>query len=327
MGDALIIGALSPGIRKAQRNALDAYFPFVGGPFPFNEQAADVLVDEDVTWDDTCGYKQVGKLTIAPGKTITIGRSPFYIFADEIIFGGVDSIISANGPSGGPEGEFPTCWARGGTVDAGGARAQAGCGGGMLVIVANRISGAAGLVRANGGDGYINEIPYGRRAAGGQGALSQSINLSASGAAENFGGTFSGFLAPGGGGSDGGKGGGSGTNYLGGGGGGSGIGGGCGGSPNQGITYDGRPNTVPIPLPLFLLLASYGCLGGGGGAAYAADNANQKYAGGGGGGGIGVIVKDLVTTPTLQANGGLSATNHETPASGGAGFTAIWEVA
>ena len=58
-------------------------FSWAGGVFPF-AGTQDITVSGATTWNDSVGYKKVKKLTIAAGQTLTIQKSPFYIFADEI---------------------------------------------------------------------------------------------------------------------------------------------------------------------------------------------------------------------------------------------------
>jgi hypothetical protein len=298
---------------------LDYYFPFVGGNFPYNGDAPDITISSNTVWDDFIGFKQVGKLTINAGVTLKIEQSPFIIFADEIVFGGTDSIIDGSGPSGAASGDHPSWCAKGATVVGNGGRVQAGCGGIMLLIVTNRISGAKGSIRANGGDGWAQQAPSSRQfAQGGQGALSALLPTDAP--PEAWGGLGfylargGGNVSNGGGGTGGGSGGQIPGNYNHGGG--SGIGGGgASGAGTAGYPCPGTHN-----LKTWMFLHSLNCLGGGGGAAF---NSTTPTAAGGGGGLVGLLVGEIGVAPILEANGGVA----DGPAyNGGAGFTFIEDV-
>lgn len=286
--------------------ALSQYFGWAGRSYPYNNET-DIVISSNTTWSDAVGYKKVRKLTIAAGVILTIAKSPFVIFADEIVFGDAASIIDGSGPAGAASGTFATTYARGGTIVGGSARAQGGCGGIMLFILANTISGANGIIKANGGDGFRNTTNAGVNSqAGGQGSLSSSFDVGTGGGLELFAGTSvlttatnktylhpqGRMLGDGGGG---GTGGGSGIN-----GGGSGIGGGGSGAA---ATNGGSPFNTIRPDALNEL-AFLGCLGGGGGGASVNTTGTNNAAGGGGGGSIVVWSKFFNAIPTLQANGG-----------------------
>ena len=301
---------------------------WAGGTFPYDEDAADITISSDTSWTDSAGFKRVGLLTINSGIVLTIAISPFYIFAREIVFGSTGSIINGNGPSGASSGTFSAAYARGGTATGGSARAQGGCGGILLVVCAGRISGAAGVFRVNGGDGYRNTTAPGvgnGNSRGGQGCFSKSFNVSAASPEDWSGATGAAGTPPilshlftgtgGTGGATGGASGGSGAS-SGGGSGGSGIGGG-GGATSGGATAGAQGLILPGPQYL-LFLASIGCLGGGGGgAAVPIDlDGTPNGAGGGGGGGLLVYTAEDQVTPTLQANGGAATTNGANGAAG-----------
>lgn len=298
---------------------------WAGRRWPFNEDAADVVISGATTWSDAIGYKRVRKLTIDAGQTLTIKASPFWIFADEIVFGGTDSIINGNGPDGASSGTFDAAYARGGTYVSGG-RAQGGCGGIMLFVVCRRISGSAGIIRATGGAAYrdtTNATVQG--AAGGQGALSQSFDL-ASGPQTWLGQHEFGTVLGSGAGSqsnhavNGGGSGAAGTvpNASGG----SGIGAGGAASSTATRTTGTAPPVSASPQQL-VMLAQAGCLGGGGGGAGVAATGTNNDAGGGGGGSVCVWVYELVVTPTLAAAGGAGAGPNVGGATGGAGLAGI----
>lgn len=300
---------------------LDYYFPFIGGSFPFNGGAANITISADTTWDDVIGFKQVGVLTINAGKVLTIARSPFYIFADEIVFGDAGSVINGNGPNGADAGTFSAVYARGATAVSGGGRAQGGCGGIMLAVLANKISGANGAIRANGGNGWSNNTNASAITQfGGQGALSNLFNNAEM--QRYYGGIL--YVLSDGGGTlpYGGAGGGSGGST----GGGSGFGGGGGqGSPRDGKAYMGN-GIGSMSINLWVMLAQLNCLGGGGGTAYVSTTGANSAASGGGGGAVLVIAKQISNTPTVQANGGVKSGSATYSGDGGAGFALVKEV-
>lgn len=126
----------------------------------------------------TNGYVKVGKLTIAAGVTLTISRFSFYIFADEINFGSTASVIDASGMSA--TSSFPTsppCQTAGGYTNNGvNYTTQGGNGGGILIICCNKITGSAGVIKANGGNGYsTGSQGYSGSAMAGSGALLGSM--------------------------------------------------------------------------------------------------------------------------------------------------------
>lgn len=275
-------------------SALAHYFGWAGNL----KGDTDIVISSPTTWDDIAGFKKVRKLTINANQTLRIKKSPFYIFADEIVFGNTASCIDASGFNGDSPLEDVFTAKGGGPEDTDGNRG--GDGGGMLFVVTNKVSGANGLVKANGGDGAKNASVDSY--SGGQGALSTAINLSST-YKHNWTGTIVvktsgdvtylhplGFLLGDGGGNNGGKGGASGNKSSGG----SGIGGGGGGSGGEGK----QSPTVLTPC-LLLTLAQAGCLGGGGGGS------DQKaLKGGGGGGSVCFWSKVFDSIPVLQANGG-----------------------
>ena len=298
---------------------LSFYFPFIGGSFPFHSGAANITISANTTWDDVIGFKQVGVLTINAGKVLTIARSPFYIFADEIVFGDAGSVINGNGPNGADAGTFSAVYARGGTAVSGSARTQGGCGGIMLAVLANKISGADGVIRANGGNGWSNNTNAGTTTySGGQGALSNSFNNT--GAVQLYVGGIVYVLSTGGGGANGGRGGGSGGQQ----GGGSGFGGG-GGEASVGLPYTNN-GIGTMNINLWVMLAQLNCLGGGGGHAMAHTTGASSAASGGGGGAILVLAKTIANNPTVQANGGTMSGYATFGKDGGAGFALAKEV-
>lgn len=311
---------------------LFAGFRFLRGAYPYNQNAGDIIINTNTTWDDLVGYKRVGRLTIAANIKLTIAKFPFFILADEITFGNTNSWICADGLSGSEAlTPFPQEYSAGGTYSSSPGGVQCGCGGGLLFVICNSISGANGKITANGGDGYrLDSGPSTSGGRGGQGALSNTRDTSATtgerwkdgvmgalGAGMGDGGDYSDTLRGGtGGGSAG-----SSSLY---GAGGSGIGGGGGSDYSSGTIYvNGR---VPIitPSPAMLMFyAQMGCKGGGGGGGFAA--ATKWVAGGGGGGAVVVYYKTKTATPTLEANGGIGVTSGAA-ANGAAGQTWLLEV-
>jgi hypothetical protein len=288
-------------------NSLLPFFGWAGSQFPFVPSAvADIVISAPTTWSDAVGYKQVGKLTINAGQVLSINKSPFYIFCNELNFGDTASIIDASGFNGNIAGGFTALGGgSAGTV-------RGGDGGGMLFIIAGKITGASGVIKANGGNGYGTASGSSQ---GGQGALSKSVSLAY---AQSWDGTSvvtttnnPTYLNPlgtvlGSGGNSGGSGGGSGASSNGGCGG-SGIGGGgCGSSAAAGLQ-----SSVLLIVNTLIELAKCGCRGGGGGGG------NTAGAGGGGGGSVAIWTHSVVSQPVSQANGGsLSGT-------GGAGAAGV----
>lgn len=301
---------------------------WAGSRYPYHETAADVTISAPTTWNDVQGFHRVGKLTINASQTLTIGISPFFIFADEIVFGGTDSIIDASGAPGTSAATAfsATSFARGGTAVQTNGKAQGGCGGGILIVVARKISGAAGVIRANGGAAGGNTTNASAISSiGGQGALSSLFDGTtqqawlgnfAVGVLLTEGGKNGAGSAQGqGGGSGGGSG--SGTNA---GAGGSGIAGG-GGVNLAGSSATAGQDCRPVISPQQILyLASIGCLGGGGGCGGVHTTGSNNGAGGGGGGAVLVYVIDLAVTPTLSATGGAL---FGSGLAGGAGYAQI----
>jgi len=312
---------------------------FLRGVYPYHNGAADITISVDTTWDDVLGYKRVGKLTVAAGVKLTIARFPFFILADEIEFGDTSSWICADGLSGFAGmgySAYPDTYARGAILGST-ARAAGGCGGGLLFILCNAISGANGKITADGGNGYYlpdSTSPITSR--GGQGALSSQYIIAANAAGATtiedwktglipifvqlgVGGGLTTYAGTGGG--SGGQ-----TTALGAGG--SGIGGGGAAGNAANVTVGAAASTQITP-SLLMLLAQFGCKGGGAGGAYGSDTVAGRTAGGGGGGGaVCVLYKTKTATPALQANGGTgSYQNASYPGSnGGAGLTFLLEV-
>lgn len=318
------------------------------GVFPFAGDQ-DVTINSNTTWDDDTGMRRVKKLTIAAGVTLRIMKTPFFIFADEIEFGDSSSVIDISGPSGGPSVDYSNLsFARGGTVIQYPARAQGGCGGGMIFIVVKKVSGASGSIKSNGGNAWVSAgvAASGSAISSGEGALIVNRNLTASSSEDNLvlgelslidrGGSSSVSLKTrrtlrellGTGGNNGSAAtapaAGSGVSAPGNHYGGSGIGGGGAAAINtQPLpTQPAMPPTVDE----LLQLAKVGCTGGGGGGAQAFTNQTGMLAGGGGGGSIVLWARDLVITPNLQANGGAYAAGSGTGQDGAAGVTYLVKV-
>lgn len=304
---------------------------FLRGVYPYHNGAADITISADTTWDDDEGYKRVGKLTIASGVKLTIRQNPFFILADEIEFGDANSWISNDGYNGvdAAGGGFPTdIYAKGG-YHSSNEGVIGGCGGGMLFVLCNHISGAAGKISANGGNARaINSSSY--SLVGGQGALSETV-LVGSAAAEAWATAgmlpLTAYIGKGGHSTHAGTGGGSGgggTGYASGGG--SGIGGGGGAAPSG--TMDGFASSKLITPSIALLLVQLRCKGGGGGALARNSSTTSNNGGGGGGGGyVQVMYKTKAVTPIIEANGGLGATQGTfVGGNGGAGQTWLLEV-
>lgn len=311
-----------------------------GKAFPYDGGAADVTIAGATTWADSARFRRVGLLTV--NAVLTIARFPFFIFCRELNFGGV-GVIDASGAAGlATAGQVhPPAYARGGNVESASSIANGGDGGGLIVIIAGRVTGnSGGAIKANGGAGAANAA--GTNATGvmqvGQGAL--SISQPAAGAAAVSQQIWAGTNATpnyasqrlslvlsssvGLGGTGGGSGGGS-TGAGGGGTGTAGGGSGIGGGGSAGVTT--APTAALVaPGPGDLLdLAILGCLGGGGGAAAVANTNNAGGGGGGGGGGgILVITDQFVITPVTQVTGG--AAGGALASAGGAGVAHLVEV-
>lgn len=299
------------------------------GKFPF-AGSTDVTISSNTTWNDASGYRKVKKLTITAGITLRINLTPFFIFADEIVFGDANSTIDISGPNGAASGNFEDIFAMGATTtDTTGSRAQGGCGGGMIFIVARKISGAAGKIKADGGTGYVNQtmavnaVPqvhgygaFGIQAYAAPPFLLGGVDISTSGIVA-FPRTSNKLLGAGSGGG----------NY---GSGGFGVGGGGVAKGAAGYTASDVGGTWSLkPTPEELLsFAKMGLRGGGGGGAVVAGGGNYNTAGGGGGGSVVVWVRDLDVTPTITVNGGIGAwgssiTTNTQYIKGGAGATHI----
>lgn len=319
-------------IRLGSDLTLNTYFGWAGKSFPY-AGTTDVTISANTTWKNSDaevrkGFKKIKKLIIAAGVTLTINKSPFYLFADEIVFGNTASCIDISGPSASSAlTAFPTWCARGSTANNGsGAQAQGGCGGGILLIVCRKISGANGIIKANGGNGWRNTVNHNATSGGygGQGALSSDPSLGAQDwsasplvALLSFFKSSLGAIVAGGG---------SGQSYnnqpyVSGG---SGIGGG--GNYNQ-VPTDGTLPIVALTPSNIITLAQYGCLGGGGGMTIVFSNTGAKNAAGGGGGGaVCVWASELVATPVLQANGGIGVNGEASTCNGGAGVTHLIQI-
>lgn len=251
-------------------------FSWAGKQFPFDGGAPDITIAVNTTWSDANAYKQVGTLTIAAGVTLTIGVSPFIVFARRVVFGNATSRITISGKGG-----FP-----------GDANANFGRGGGFLALFVGEFAGANGTISADGTIGHAVATTI----SGGQGALSANVgNL---GARESFN-TWANVLANNPDatarlltGLGGGSGGVSGTDA----GGGSGVGAGgfC-----RAALGGGSSTGINAGTAIQLLLA--GCIGGGGGASGNTGNA-------GGGGGCVLCISGLYSAnPTITALGGANA--------------------
>lgn len=308
--------------------------PSWAGEFPFSKNGADATIASNTTIADAAGFKKYGTLTINSGITLRVARTPFILFVNELVFGDTASTLSADGPDGAASDD--TYWdnfSRGGLAGVT-QRAQGGAGGGLLIIYAGRISGAAGVISANGGAGYgAGIVDAASSEAGGHGAFSVHDSGAES---EKWAGILEGgsraegnlnplvrLLAHGGGSVDTvyGTGGGNGGSTTGEGGGGSGIGGG--GGAGSGSAVGGSATSVS-PAGI-LTLVSHGCFGGGGGAAVTSNAfAIWNSGSGGGGGGLLVVTGDAAVTPDLQANGGTKA--GDLGFDGGDGVTHLVEI-
>lgn len=317
---------LFPPVNSPSDDTLLNYFSPYGSSFPYNAGASDITISVNTTWNDSVGYKKVKKLTINAGITLTINRSPFFIFADEVNFGDTTSIIDASGGVGGSSN-----MAKGGVASI---NSKGGDGGGMLFIIATKITGANGVIKANGGNAYTINTSSSASGAGGQGALSATLastigiysefwdgSLPTTGNAKQYMHPLGIMLGSGGGGGTGGGSGACSSNNPPFGYGGSGIGGG--GGTNNGSNYAGSPAKTTISPTMLIQLAFASCLGGGGGGASVYTNGNSAFAGGGGGGAIIVFAKTYTATPTVQANGGTGSWGGVVTAgiNGGAGLT------
>lgn len=297
------------------------------GSFPFTNEA-DVRIESYTEWDDIEGYRKVGVLTIGAGQQLRITRSPFIIFAKQIIFESTTSTINASGWHGTEYSRYAsTSYATGGFINQLGS-VHGGCGGGMLLIVTDRVSGAQGSISANGGNGAIVSLPPFTGSGGvwfncsGQGALSYirpaqnqstgggstpSIDLRLSIAPysvttvqdtlrANIGSQE--FMGPAGAYQPAGtqipavRGGASGAGTSGQAGSGFGSGGSVAASLSSGATVNGVSASSLVPIHMLIPLWDLGCRGGGGGASMVnlmLSSGNWSTAAAAGGGGGGLI--------------------------------------
>jgi hypothetical protein len=291
----------------------DNIFGWAGLSYPYNNASTtDVTISGATTWDEATypdGVRRLRKLTINANQTLTITKSPFFLFCDEISVGAA-AVIDASGYSG--QGTQPTGQARGGRAATSGGTATGGSGGGILTIVCNKVTDAGSgalTIKANGGAGASTGTTQTGAQQAGQGAFSNNRPSNTSTNPEFWDGAVgtSGVVAPpdfglymGVGGAQtvvGGRGGGSGGTGTDQASGGSGIGAGGGGGAIAATAFNHAPTSWAV-----VMMALYGCLGGGGGAAV---GSNTK-AGGGGGGGAVVWRKAAGSniTPSLQATAG-----------------------
>jgi hypothetical protein len=320
----------------------DPAFPHNGG------STADLTIAADETWGRSgadrnfaSGIVQLRKLTINAGVKVSVRGDIDLIACDEIEFGDADSHLSGDGPSGASAGAFNANYVRGGTASSGSARAQAGCGGIMLFVIAREFSGANGKITANGGNGWRNTSNAASAVSrGGQGAFSRDFegdqspdsgadwprwDGTARSVATNHDNIGPAYLAPwhlfmgtggwttvraqpsGGAAS-------SGTRGAG--------GSGCGGGGAGELTANGGIATrKPSPRTLAWLKIQ-GCNGGGGGGTFVGTTGTSNRAGGGGGGAALAFARTLTATPVLEANGGTGDPN----SNGAAGFADLVEV-
>jgi hypothetical protein len=325
-----ITAAAAAVLAAAGAQGLSRLAEQTGDPlFPHNRNVTtDVTIAAPTTWTEADYPGRIVCLDrLDVDDVLTLQGGPWFILLETLDFGAAGE-VRGDGPSGAATGTFSADYARGATRDSTG-RAQGGCGGVMVFICANAITGTASRpISANGGAGYRDTTNAGGIfGTGGQGAFSPTLNSAT--VAEEWDGTplntdsFKAYLHPfaqlvgcGGGGISGGKGGGSGAGSNGGAisGGGSGIGGGGRGDAVE-------AGTLPIidqPSVASLVdLAIAGGLGGGGGGAMVSTTGTNNGSGGGGGGAVVVWVKTLTATPTLSASGGAAAGN------GGAGAAGV----
>lgn len=285
----------------------DPFFPHNG------DVTTDVTIAGVTTWTESDYKGRVVKLDVLTvDDVLTLQGGPWWIFVESLVFGSSGSIVG-DGPDGTGTDNLSADYALGGFRSQTGT-AHGGCGGVMIFICANAITGTASAnISANGGDGFRNTSNAGAiNGAGGQGAFSRKRTVFGTAVvAERWSGDtlvtgpfpLQMLLGDGGSTGDGGEGGGSGGASASGAaaGGGSGIGGG-------GAADNASAGQLPIidePSVLHLLeLALAGCLGGGGGAARVHTTGTNNSAGGGGGGSIVLWVRTNTSAPTLVAAGG-----------------------
>lgn len=304
--------------------------------------AGNLTISGATTWNDAAGYKRVGTLTINAGQVLRIERSPFMIICDELVWGSTSSQINGDGPDGASSSPgLSYYFAQGGRCTDGSAVAQGGYGGAGLIIIAGRVSGAAGKITVNGGDAFANGTAptTNNVASAGRGALDIRWAANSSGtakvgaatitvAANALAGHLTAVLGPGGGAAGGSGGGSGGETAIGGSvaraGGGSGVGGGGGaGSDQSSAGNQAMFGVRPLTVDTLLMLYALGCAGGGGGGAEVQGTGNNS-AGGGAGGYVGLVTPDLAVTPTLEYAGGAGAQQGAAVGSAGAdGFGTI----
>jgi hypothetical protein len=313
---------------------LNNIFPHVGD----NNSSTDMTISTNTTINPTdyqLGFLKCNKLTINAGITLKVNKAPFMIICQELNFGDTSSCIDASGLDGSLAVDnaqaFNCQQAWGGMSDYvinAGAKNVGGCGGGFLILFADKITGAAGQIKANGGKGWSNNTvnSSGAGSAGGQGALSTSKSkVSISGNPEQFNymldgapiGTPSSYIvnnlsfllkpknassistAASGGGSGKGQ-----ASAVTGSTGGSGIG-------HGGNMYAIPPTNPDVRPNLYQMISLYkmGCTGGGGGFAAADANIGNCAAGGVGGGAIIIFASTFTVTPTLSVTAGTGYTN------------------
>lgn len=292
-------------------SALSNYFG-ASGTFPFAGDQ-DVTISSNTTWSDSSGQRKVKKLTINAGVTLTISVGSFMIFAEEIVFGSSTSTIDISGPSGAATGTYVgVTHATGATSGAAGnpGRAQGGCGGGMLAVFANKITGN-GKFRSNGGNGFINNST-GNDTSGGPGGNSSIlgpllvanpiVSIPTAAQADMFPRFISKLIADGGMFS---------TGYAGG----KGLASGAGAAVRYSSTQAasaipasalGKRTLITPTTEEILTLVILGFNAGGGGAAGVGSESNGNMAAGGGGGCVAVWVgKTSPTLFTFELNGGI----------------------
>ena len=278
--------------------------------FPHNgDVATDVTISSPTTWTNTTYPGRVVQLNrLDVDDVLTLQGGPWFIFVETLDMG-ASGEIRGDGPDGSLSALADDDYALGAYVSSTGV-ASGGCGGVMVFIIANSITGTASRpISANGGAGSRNTSNAGSTTGrAGEGAFdriqAQSVTSQTYGSGVQ---TFLNILGDGGGGATiGGRAGGTGgvTDSGGTNGGGSGIGGGAGastGSTSVGFAPRNEPSVVQL-----LELALAGCLGGGGGAAVVTTTGTNNAAGGGGGGSVVVWYATSSADPTLTATGGAS---------------------
>ena len=287
--------------------------------FPHNgNTSTDVTISTPTTWAHADYPGRIVTLDrLDVDDVLTLSGSPWFIFVSTLDMG-ASGEIRCDGPDGDTGGAAASIYTRGGFASSTGI-AAGGCGGGMVFICAETVTGTASRpISADGGDGARNTTNASADVGmGGEGAFGRiSTQTATSYSREAL--EFYNLLGDGSGSSVGGYGGGSGGVSTSGtmAGGGSGIGGGAAAGSAGATTSGSAARNIPSVVQL-VELAIKGCRGGGGGGAVASTTGTNNAAGGGGGGAVVLWYRTSSAAPTLSASGGASVGTSSNPGADG----------